>query len=255
MSARSLNATPDVSTRRMILDLLKRGGPADARSLAPRLKRTPMAIRLHLYALEGDGLVSFREERRRSRGRPAKVWRLIPDSDALFPDSHADLTLGLLEATRTTLGEAGLRKVLAALSRQQAQAYGRMIPARAPLSRRLAALAKIRNEEGYMTELRRLEDGSHVLIENHCAICAAAKACHGLCQAELDTFCSVLGPAAVVSRTEHLLAGGRRCIYRVAPAAAGRAGTTGRRRRTGARSSHRAGDILVSTQALSQPET
>ena len=148
----------------------------------------------------------------------------------------ARIAFGLLEATRTALGETGLRKVLAALSRQHAQAYGRMIPARAPLSRRLAALAEIRNEEGYMTELRRLQDGSHVLIENHCAICAAAKACPGLTQAELDTFCTVLGPAAVVSRTEHLLAGGRRCLYRVAPAASGRARATGRQRRPGAKS-------------------
>jgi predicted ArsR family transcriptional regulator len=235
MFAHSRNTAPDVSTRRIILDLLKRGGPTDARSLAPRVKRTPMAVRLQLHALEGDGLVSPREERRRSRGRPAKLWRLTPDAEALFPDSHADLTLGLLEATRTALGEAGLRKVLAALARRQAQAYGRMIPARAPLSRRLAALARIRNEEGYMTELRRLQDGSHLLIENHCAICAAAKAYPGLCQAEIATFCSVLGPAAVVNRTEHLPAGGRRCVYRVTPAASGRAGATGRKRRPGAR--------------------
>jgi predicted ArsR family transcriptional regulator len=232
MSGRSPNAAGGVSTRRMILDLLKRGGSADARSLAHRLKRTPMAVRLHLYALEGDGLVSPREERR-ARGRPAKLWRLTPDAHALFPDGHADLTLGLLEATRTALGEAGLRKALAALSRQQAQAYGRKIPARAPLSRRLAALAEIRDEEGYMTELRHLQDGSHVLIENHCAIGAAAKACPGLCQAEMDTFSTVLGPAAVVNRTEHLLAGGRRCVYRVALAASGHAATTGGQRRSG----------------------
>jgi predicted ArsR family transcriptional regulator len=193
-----------------------------------------MAVRLHLYALEGDSLVSPREERR-SRGRPAKLWRLTAAADTLFPDGHADLTLGLLEATRTALGEVGLRRVLAALSRQQAQAYRRKIPARAPLSRRLAALAEIRNEEGYMTELRRLQDGSQVLIENHCPICAAARACPGLCQAEIDTFSAVLAPAAVVSRTEHLLAGGCRCTYRVAPAASRRAGGTGGRRGPGAR--------------------
>jgi predicted ArsR family transcriptional regulator len=231
MSARSRNATAGVSTRRMILDLLKRGGSADARSLAHRLKRTPMAVRLHLYALEGDGLVSPREERRRSRGRPAKLWRLTQDADAAFPDGHADLTLGLLEATRTALGEAGLQKALAALSRQQAQAYGRKIPAPAPLSRCLTSLAEIRNEEGYMTELRRLPDGSHVLIENHCAIRAAANACPGLCRAEMDAFCTVLGPGVVVKRTEHLLAGGRRCVYRVALAVSGR-GTTGGKRRS-----------------------
>jgi predicted ArsR family transcriptional regulator len=176
-----------------------------------------MAIRLHLYGLEQEGLITHGEHRR-SRGRPAKVWSLTPAADALFPDRHSDLTLSLLEATRTAHGEAGLRKVLAALSRRQADAYRKRIPAQAPLSRRLKLLAEIRTEEGYMTEVQPLRDGSHELIEKHCPICVAANACTGLCQAEMDSFRAVLGRSVRLDRTEHILAGGRRCVYRVIPA-------------------------------------
>jgi predicted ArsR family transcriptional regulator len=65
--------------------------------------------------------------------------------------------------------------------------------------------------------------GGFLLVENHCPICAAARVCQGFCRSELELFREVLGPGVEVERTEHVLAGGRRCAYRVTsrPAAAG----------------------------------
>jgi predicted ArsR family transcriptional regulator len=59
-------------------------------------------------------------------------------------------------------------------------------------------------------------EGSYLLIENHCPICAAAAAWQGFCRAELALFEMLLAPAAV-TRTEHVLAAARRCAYRVVP--------------------------------------
>ena len=64
-----------------------------------------------------------------------------------------------------------------------------------------------------MADWREEPDGSLLLVENHCPICAAATACQGFCRAELDVFRAVLGPAATVERTEHIVTGGRRCSY------------------------------------------
>ncbi len=57
-----------------------------------------------------------------------------------------------------------------------------------------------------------------VLVEHHCPICTAAAACPDLCRSELDLFRDVLGDDVVVERTQHLLAGNRRCAYTVTPA-------------------------------------
>jgi predicted ArsR family transcriptional regulator len=54
-------------------------------------------------------------------------------------------------------------------------------------------------------------------VENHCPICAAARACQGFCRSELALFEMLLAPARVV-RVEHLLEGARRCAYRITPA-------------------------------------
>ena len=68
-----------------------------------------------------------------------------------------------------------------------------------------------------MAESRRNPDGSYLLVENHCPICAAATECQGLCRAELDIFRSVLGGDVEVTRVDHILSGARRCAYRVTP--------------------------------------
>ncbi len=47
---------------------------------------------------------------------------------------------------------------------------------------------------------------------------AAAKACQGLCAVELAMFREVLGPGWMIERVDHLLAGARRCAYRMRPA-------------------------------------
>jgi predicted ArsR family transcriptional regulator len=72
-----------------------------------------------------------------------------------------------------------------------------------------------------MARVEPLTDSDGFLfVENHCPICAAARACSGLCRSELEVFRGALGDGVTVERTDHILAGARRCAYRVTPCAA-----------------------------------
>ncbi len=201
-------------TRRRLLDSLKQEGPQGAAELAAPLGITAMAVRQHLYALEAEGLVANAPERR-GKGRPVKLWRLTPAADRFFPDGHAELTTGLLAAMREVFGDAGLEKLMAARSEQQAAAYRDRLGRAKSLKDKLVKLAAARTDEGYMAAVERGADGAWLLVENHCPICSAAAACSGLCAAELDVFRRVLGPEVEIERTDHILAGARRCAYRV----------------------------------------
>ena len=206
----------DTPARERVLFHLKARGPQSASQLARRLGVTPMAVRQHLQRLAEEKLVDYEDERKRV-GRPLRVWRLTERAQGRFPDTHADLTVDMLEAVRRTFGEDGLDKLIAVRTRDQEKAYRARLPGRdAPLEARVAALAQIRREEGYMAEVSRRRDGSFVLVENHCPICAAARACQGFCRDELGLFRRIL-VGAKVERTEHLLAGARRCAYRIEP--------------------------------------
>ena len=203
-------------TRRGIVKLLKTEGAMDSAQLAGKLRVTPMAVRLHLYALQREKLVSA-EERPVPLGRPAKYWRLTRAADRLFPDAYAELNVALIGALEDTFGATGVQRLLQArLARQQAE-YTARIARSAPLEKRLQQLARVRTGEGYMAEVKRDGGAAFLFIENHCPICAAATACQGLCATELDLFRAVLGPDVRVERAEHILAGDRRCAYRIVP--------------------------------------
>lgn len=173
-----------------------------------------MAVRQHLYALQAEQLVTYREEAR-AMGRPAKLWQLTLAADRFFPDGYAQLTLSLIDSVKETFGEAGLERLLDVRTRQQIADYQTQISMQSSLPQKLEALANLRTDEGYMAEIQSLDDGSFVLIENHCPICAAATACTELCDRELEIFQSVLGQEVNVERTEHIVGGARRCAYRV----------------------------------------
>jgi predicted ArsR family transcriptional regulator len=212
------------SARDKVLLHLKTRGPQTAANLARLLDVTPMAVRQHLQSAESDGLVSFIDERRKI-GRPARIWSLTSKAARRFPDTHGDLTVDLLEAVRTTFGSDGLDRLISERTRKQRDSYLETMPGPgASLESRVAALAAIRTGEGYMAEWQREADGSFTLSENHCPICAAATVCQGFCRDELAMFREVLGEGVIVDRTDHILAGARRCAYRIEAATAASSG-------------------------------
>lgn len=207
----------DHTTKQRLLEALKLYGPQTAQQLADRFSITGVAARQHLQQLRTKGLVQYREVPS-GVGRPARLWRLAESASEHFPDGHADLALSMLESAREAFGDAGLAKLIAKRAGRIEAAYMARIPAKASTAERIRHLAELRSAEGYMAAWVDNGDGSFILVENHCPICAAAKACTGLCDSELGLFQRVLGANMTVERIEHIVDGARRCVYEITPA-------------------------------------
>ncbi len=203
----------DRKTRSKILDMLKSNGPSDAGPLAEKLGITPMAVRQHLYELAAESLVQS-SNKPRGVGRPLKIWSLTGAAEKFFPSGYAELTAELIGSMRQAFGEEGLDKIVATRLTSQTAAYRNRMAGCRTLRAKLDELAVLRTEEGYMAKVEE-NDGTYMFLENHCPICAAARICTGLCASELQLFQSVLGPDVMVERSEHILAGARRCAYRI----------------------------------------
>jgi predicted ArsR family transcriptional regulator len=204
------------STGERILFLLKTRAPLTAAALARRLGMTAMGVRLHLTRLAAEGLVAHRDERQ-SVGRPKRHWRLAAKGHARFPDNHAEVTVELIGAVKKLFGEDGVDRLIAERERQTLERYRRDLAGAPGLAARLRRLVRLRSAEGYMAECRSGPNNGFLLAENHCPICAAARVCQGFCRAELEIFRAVL-PECDVERVDHVLAGARRCAYRITPA-------------------------------------
>jgi predicted ArsR family transcriptional regulator len=197
-----------------LLYLLKSKGAQTAGDIGAALGMTAPGAQQNLAKLALSDLVSH-ADRKQPRGRPKRYWSLTEKGHARFPDRHSDLTVELLKSTEEVFGPKGLEKLIRHREKGMLAAYRAETESCATLREKVEALATIRSKEGYMAEWSEPERNQFVLVENHCPICAAATLCQGLCRSELEIFRAILGPDARIERTDHVIAGARRCAYRI----------------------------------------
>ncbi|CAH0541739.1 helix-turn-helix transcriptional regulator [Vibrio marisflavi] len=198
-----------------ILQTIKTNGAVTAKQLADELKMTTMGARQHLQGLEDDGILEFHDIKAKI-GRPTRHWSLTAKGHAQFTDRHGDLTIQMLDAVEHVFGQDGLQKVVAERESQTFQQYRQELRQYETLLDKLNKLVQLREQDGYMAELLKTDQG-YQLIENHCPICRAATRCPKLCQSELNIFQKLLGNSFQVSRSEHIIQGQRRCTYDIKP--------------------------------------
>ena len=198
-------------TRRSIVEALKKRGEMSTAELASLLTLTVPAVRRHLSELAAQGMVSHDEGRGRP-GRPSHVYRLSPAAEVLFPKRYSDLANELL----SYLDEAGPGLVPRAFSRRQER---RTEMARARLrglsfDDKVAELAKILDEDGYLAEAHKVEDGFWTVTEHNCAILEVAARYGQACVSEIGFLRDTL-PEATIERVSHMMAGAHVCSYEI----------------------------------------
>jgi DeoR family suf operon transcriptional repressor len=201
------------STRRKILESIKRRGEARAEEIASGLSISVQGIRQHLTALERDGLIGH-HERRDGLGRPKYVFTLTPEGDALFPRNYAELTNELLEYVSDEDPQILERIFDRRAMRRLEQARERTVGA--SFAEKVATIAGILDEDGYLAEFVQREDGSFVITEHNCAVLSVALRYGHACGSEL-AFLQDAMPEAEVTRIAHRIAGGHVCAYLVKP--------------------------------------
>ncbi|UVI31554.1 helix-turn-helix transcriptional regulator [Paenibacillus spongiae] len=201
----------DLSTRETILHLLKTNDELSAKELTERLNITLMAVRRHIDVLERDGLVDSRTVRQ-PMGRPASVFRLTSKADALFPSKYHAVALDLLdELIQET--EPGLVDRL--FERRAHTLYNKYKDSLADkdLEGKVAALARIQNDNGYMAEWKKNSEDEFLLTEHNCPISQIAIQYKHVCRCELELFETLLD--ADIDRPECLSQGATKCAYTI----------------------------------------
>ncbi|MEX2461882.1 MAG: metalloregulator ArsR/SmtB family transcription factor [Paenibacillaceae bacterium] len=199
----------DTSTRKVLLTLMKTRGSLSVNGMAKELGITEMAIRRHLNSLERDGLIEAKLTRQ-AMGRPMHLYSLTLLADDLFPKNYHQLTLDLLGELNTEINSNLVNLLFEGRKQKFLQKYkGRMEDK--TLVDRVAELAEIQNNNGYMVKWEFDDAGQYVLTEYNCPIAQVAKQYNEACHCELSLFQDLLD--ANVERTECLSKGGNKCTY------------------------------------------
>lgn len=206
------------ATRRAILLHLRAEGEAGAADLAGRLGVSAGAVRQQIRPLVQEGWVEHRDLRP-GPGRPRRRYRLSAGASALFPQGYGDLAVEVL----THIADEDAAVVERAFARRRdariKAARSRVEDAGDDLPARVAAVAEVLDEQGYMAASEDDADGIR-LVERNCAILGVARRHRCACSTELD-FLRALLPDASIERVEHIAAGSAACAYRIRPAGGG----------------------------------
>ncbi len=209
-----MTSTADRSSVR-ILRALKTHGPQTAAALAVDVSVTPVAVRQHLDRLAAAGLVAS-EDHREGVGRPRRYWRLTGSGrQEGFADRHAALAVELLEAVRVLFGTRGLDDLIRQREEAMLARYRERLARVDGLAERVAELARIRDAEGWMTQVQEDGGGGFWLVEHHCPIHEAALAFPGLCRPVPELFAAALGADVRAEPALPGQEGAGRCAYRI----------------------------------------
>ncbi|WP_320672020.1 helix-turn-helix transcriptional regulator [Patulibacter defluvii] len=197
------------ASRRALLVALRKRGESGADALAAALGVTPSAVRQQLRGLVAAGLVAHRDERP-GPGRPRRLYRLGPAADGLFPKTYGELTVELLDYVRDEDPELVPRLFERRRQARVARATERL--AGRAFDERVAELARILDEDGYLADFERTADGGYRVTEHNCAILAVASDHGPACSSEIS-FLRETMPDADIRRVSHILSGSHACVY------------------------------------------
>jgi predicted ArsR family transcriptional regulator len=195
------------------LKLLKTRGPQSTSQMAAELEITVEGVRFQLTKMAEEKLVEVNATSK-GVGRPSQVWKLTDKGHQYFPDKHASFSDQLLESMQELLEPGQMNAIISLREKKANEKYRQALKDIPDLEQKIARLAELRNSDGYLAEWDK-EEGGFILIENHCPICAAAQRCADLCEAEMNTFKEIFGEDVSVERVDHIIAGARRCAYKI----------------------------------------
>ena len=200
----------DESTRRQILELLKRRGEQTVKELADKVGITSMGVRQHVTGLERDGLVETIVVRQK-RGRPAYRFHLTPAADDIFPARYGQIAVDLLDQVVELDGPEKVDQLFDLRMTSLEREYGGQMTGLS-LQEKVERLAHLRDNEGYMAEADITSDeDTYVIVEHHCPIHEIAKRFPQICRYEQELFARTLDTD--VCRIEHKITGGGHCRY------------------------------------------
>ncbi|MGA7924037.1 MAG: MarR family transcriptional regulator [Thermoplasmata archaeon] len=199
--------------KRDVLDLLKRRSTLSLTDLASELGISKVAALRHLAALETAGLVS-RSSRNNGVGRPRAYFELTPRSARLFPEAYAEMSRSAMQFIEDRLG----RKAVVELLQQRAhEVHDRHVNefTKGTLTERVATLARVRDEGGYMAETGTRRSSVHEMLEHNCPILSLASTFPEACEVERRMFESLLD--ANVATSHRVVAGAGVCRFLIRP--------------------------------------
>ena len=180
------------SARLRVLNDLKRTQGLCVADLAARMGMSYMGVKSICLDLHKRGLLDTWRSPQKV-GRPLLLYRLTQRAHDLFPTASNAITLQILEGAQKLYGPTAAEKLLLILFQRQTEHYASRVKGDT-LPERAKWLARLRDHDGYMSELEPVEaPGALRIVEHHSPILDLLRAYPLVAKLETDMFQRLLG--------------------------------------------------------------
>lgn len=186
------------SARLRVLNELKRTQGLCVADLAARVGMSYMGVKGVCLDLQKRGLLDTWRQPQKV-GRPLLLYRITQRAHDLFPTTSNAMTIHLLEAAQKLYGAAAAEKLLLTLFQREAESYAARLKGET-VAERAKWLARLRDHDGYMSDLETDDSGTMRIVEHHSPILDLLRAYPLVAKLETDLFQRLLG--AAVQREE-----------------------------------------------------
>jgi len=209
----NLDSTGQSGPKRRVMYLLKILGSSGLEELSKMMKISRMGVHKHLADLQDRGLVQSIEVRK-GVGRPIMQYSLTSIGSSTFPKAYGQIATFALDYIEKRMGKTAVDDVLRERQGELLYKYHDILKD-LDFEQKVNRLAKLRDEEGYIAESRKMDrkGENHVLLEYNCPIIMIAEKHWQACAIETELFEKVLD--ADIKVTHRAAKGDSICKFKI----------------------------------------
>ncbi len=188
------------STKLKLLQVLKREHTSTMREIMRHFTISEIAVRKHMNVLLREGFIE-EEAVKQEIGRPYYVYTLTKKGHQTFPNNFEQLPIELLQDLEEVQGKEAVNQVLQQRMYREINAFQEALIDSDNFDEKMEEIARMQDENGYMVEFLKQEDGSYEMRNYHCPIINLASKYKEICANEQHTFSTLFPKSKVLAHS------------------------------------------------------
>src|SRR5699024_6877748 len=188
-----------LTTKQKILYVLKKDHDITMNKIMKHFTISEIAVRKHIHKLEQQGFIR-KHTHKQDIGRPYYTYSLTEKGHKTFPNQDGNLALQLLQDLEGVQGSQAVTDILSKRMEREKNSFHEKIKNK-KLDEKISRIACMQNEKGYMTEVKKSEDGTYEIIYYNCPVASIANSYNEICKNDKRVFEELFSDCEVLSRS------------------------------------------------------
>ncbi|MGM8211968.1 helix-turn-helix transcriptional regulator [Virgibacillus sp. W0430] len=183
--------------KQQLLHVIKKDGESTIKSIMSYFTVSEVAVRRHLHELINQGFIKDNRIKQ-DIGRPYHTYELTDKGHRTFPNQYEQLPIELLNDLKAIKGTEAVDELLDKRMGREEERYRSRLSSD-DFDKKIAEIARLQDEKGYMVEYEKTEAGDYVLKNYNCPIMNLANAYDRVCHNEKKVLGNLFSDSVVYS--------------------------------------------------------